>query len=130
MQLFANSDFAPPPSLRLRRDRAERILNGLRAAVVFLLTAAALMYAPHLSRSLNIANVLVLAPTLGWTVAQYLIWYKRDELPDWLSAINPVISWSGNSLPQHHMQIRPPSTWPPVRWLAPCARIWSNSRAR
>src|SRR5512132_1417903 len=91
MQLFASSSFAPPESLRLRRDRAERILNGLRAAVVFLLTAAALMYAPHLSRSLNIANVLVLAPTLGWTVAQYLIWYKRDELPDWLSAINPVV---------------------------------------
>jgi hypothetical protein len=91
MQLFSQSDFAPPPSLRLRRDRAERILNGVRAAVVFLLTAAALMYAPHLSRALNVANVVVLAPTLGWTVAQYLIWYKRDELPDWLSAVNPIV---------------------------------------
>ena len=65
MQLFATADFAPPPSLRLRRDRAERILNGLRAAVVFLLTASALMYAPHLSRALNIANVLVLGPDAG-----------------------------------------------------------------
>src|SRR5689334_25144908 len=85
MQLFATSAFAPPQSLRLRRDRAERILNGLRAAVVFLLTAAALMYAPHLSHELNVANVLVLVPTLLWTVAQYLIWYKRTELPDWRS---------------------------------------------
>ena len=91
MQLFANSAFAPPQSLRLRRDRAERILNGLRAAVVFLLTAAALMYAPHLSHSLNIANVSVLLPTLLWTVAQYLIWYKRPELPGWLSAVNPIV---------------------------------------
>jgi len=91
MQLFATSSFAPPQSLRLRRDRAERILNGLRAAVVFLLAAAALIYAPHLSRSLNIANVLVLLPTLLWTVAQYLIWYRRPELPHWLSAVNPIV---------------------------------------
>ncbi|HJP58547.1 MAG TPA: histidine kinase [Gemmatimonadaceae bacterium] len=91
MQLFATSAFAPPQSLRLRRDRAERILNALRAAVVFLLTAAALMYAPHLSTALNIANVVVLVPTLLWTVAQYLIWYKRAELPGWLSAVNPIV---------------------------------------
>ncbi|MEA2707258.1 MAG: hypothetical protein QOH22_2046, partial [Gemmatimonadaceae bacterium] len=91
MQLFATSSFAPPPSLRLRRDKAERILNGLRAAVVFLLTASALMYAPHLSRALNIANVVVLGPMLAWTVAQYLIWYRRAELPDWLSAVNPIV---------------------------------------
>src|SRR5204863_7762921 len=90
MQLFATSSFAPPQSLRLRRDRAERILNGLRAAVVFLLTAAAMMYAPHLSRALNTANVVVLVPTLLWTVAQDLIWYRRPELPDWLSALNPI----------------------------------------
>src|SRR5919205_21517 len=91
MQLFATSAFAPPQSLRLRRDRAERILNGLRAAVVFLLAAAALMYAPHLSHALNVANVLVLLPTLLWTVAQYWIWYKRPELPSWLSAVNPIV---------------------------------------
>ena len=91
MQLFATSAFAPPQSLRLRRDRAERILNALRAVVVFLLTAAALMYAPHLSHALNVANVSVLVPTLAWTVAQYLIWYKRSELPDWLSAVNPIV---------------------------------------
>src|SRR3954447_14843235 len=91
MQLFATSSFAPPQSLRLRRHRAERILNALRAAVVFLLTASALMYAPHLSRALNTANVLILGPTLAWTVLQFLIWYRRPELPDWLSAVNPIV---------------------------------------
>ena len=49
------------------------------------------MYAPHLSRALNIANVLVLGPALAWTVAQYLIWYRRPELPEWLSAVNPIV---------------------------------------
>ena len=92
MQLFSSSSFAPPESLRLRRDRAERILNGLRAVVVFLLTASALMYAPHLSPALNIVNVLVLGPMLLWTIAQYMIWYRRPELPDWLSAVNPIVA--------------------------------------
>src|SRR5205814_8758360 len=91
MQLFATSSFAPPQSLRLRRDRAERILNGLRAAVVFLLTAAALMYAPHLSRALNTAYVLVLVPTLLWSVGQYLIWYRRTVLPVWLSVVGVIV---------------------------------------
>jgi len=49
------------------------------------------MYAPHLSRALNTANVLVLVPTLLWTVGQYLIWYRRTELPDWLSVVNPIV---------------------------------------
>ncbi len=91
MPLFSPASSAPPPSLRFRRDRAERILNGVRAAVVFLLTAAALMYAPHLPRALNLVNVLVLFPTLLWTVAQYLVWYRHDELPSWLSAVNPIV---------------------------------------
>jgi len=91
MPLFSPASSPPPASLRFRRDRAERILNGVRAAVVFLLTAAALMYAPHLPASLNLVNVLVLGPTLLWTVAQYLIWYRRPELPNWLSAVNPIV---------------------------------------
>ena len=91
MPLFSPSSTAPPASLRFRRDRAERILNGVRAAVVFLLAAAALMYAPHLPPALNLVNISVLGPTLLWTVAQYLIWYKNPELPSWLSAVNPIV---------------------------------------
>jgi hypothetical protein len=49
------------------------------------------MYAPHLSKALNTVNVLVLGPMLAWTVAQYLIWYRRPELPNWLSAVNPIV---------------------------------------
>src|SRR5687768_11122821 len=91
MPLFTPPTSAPPPSLRFRRDRAERILNGVRAAVVFLLAAAALMYAPHLPPALNLVNISVLGPTLFWTVAQYLIWYRQAELPSWLSAVNPIV---------------------------------------
>jgi signal transduction histidine kinase len=84
-------EFTPPDSLRLRRDRAERILNGLRAGVLCLLTAAALAYAPSLSPELNRTNVLILLPALAWTLAQYLLWYRRPMLPDWLSVANATI---------------------------------------
>lgn len=84
-------EFTAPDSLRLRRDRAERILNGLRAGVLCLLIAAALAYAPSLSGALNRTNVLVLTPLLAWTLAQYLLWYKRPMLPDWLSVANATL---------------------------------------
>jgi signal transduction histidine kinase len=87
-------EFAAPDSLRLRRDRAERILNGLRAGVLCLLIAAALAYAPSLSGALNRTNVLVLTPLLAWTLAQYLLWYKRPMLPDWLSVANATLDVS------------------------------------
>lgn len=49
------------------------------------------MYAPHLPRALNLVNVLVLGPTLLWTVTQHLVWYRKPELPDWLFAVNPIV---------------------------------------
>src|SRR5688572_30085303 len=77
--------------LDVQRERAERLLNGVRAGVIGLLAAAALAYAPSLTPALNRVNVLVLAPTLAWTVAQYLIFYRRRQLPGWLSIANPLV---------------------------------------
>lgn len=91
MHLPAQTQFSPPEALRIRRDRAERILNALRAGVLCLLGAAALAYAASLSPELNRANVLLLLPTLFWTVGQYVLWYRRPALPDWLSIANGVI---------------------------------------
>jgi hypothetical protein len=91
MFLTGQSQPATPESLRLRRDRAERILNALRAGVLCLLTAAALAYSPSLSADLNRTNVLILVPALLWTGAQYLLWYRRPRLPDWLSIANAFI---------------------------------------
>jgi signal transduction histidine kinase len=83
--------FSPPDSLRLRRDRAERILNALRAGVLCMLGAAALAYAPSLSHELNSTNVIVLTPVLLWTFIQYPLWYRRPMLPDWLSVANAAV---------------------------------------
>jgi two-component sensor histidine kinase len=91
MLLSEATSFTPLDSLRLRRDRAERILNALRAGVLCLLVAAALAYSPSLSPELNQTNVLVLTPALLWTVAQYFLWYRRPILPDWLSIANAII---------------------------------------
>jgi sensor histidine kinase YesM len=77
--------------LDVQRERAERLLNGVRAGVLGLLAVAALVYAPSLTPKLNRVNVLVLAPTLAWTVGQYLIFYRRERLPGWLSIANPLV---------------------------------------
>jgi sensor histidine kinase YesM len=77
--------------LDVQRERAERLLNGVRAGVLGLLAAAALAYAPSLTPALNRVNVLVLTPTLAWTVVQYLIFYRRQRLPGWLSIANPLV---------------------------------------
>ena len=77
--------------LARQRDRAERLLNGIRAGVLLLLASAAVAYAPTLTPALNRVNVLVLVPTLTWTLAQYFRFYRRPMLPAWLSTANPVV---------------------------------------
>ncbi|MDQ3698762.1 MAG: histidine kinase [Gemmatimonadota bacterium] len=73
------------------RERAERRLNGLRAAILLLLATAALAYAPSLTPALNRVNVIVLAPALAWTVGQYVLFYRSGPLPAWLFVVNPVV---------------------------------------
>ncbi len=75
----------------MRRERAERIMNGLRAVVLLLLGAAALAYAPALSRDLDRVNALLLIPAITWTFGQYLIWYREPRLPAALPLANGVI---------------------------------------
>ena len=79
------------PLLERHRARAERLLNGLRALVLLLLAAAAFAYAPKLPIELTWMNVLVLAPTLTWTFAQWALFYRSESLPGWLSVVNPVV---------------------------------------
>jgi signal transduction histidine kinase len=73
------------------RDRAERQLNAVRAAVLTLLAVAALAYAPALTPALRLVNVSILVPTLAWTLGQYLRWYQHPRLPAWLTIANPVV---------------------------------------
>ena len=77
--------------LREQRDRAERQLNGVRAVVLLLLGMASLFYAPELTPALNRVNVLVLVPTLSWTLLQYLLFYRQPTLPAWLPLANPMV---------------------------------------
>lgn len=77
--------------LEQHRARAERVLNGVRAGVLLLLASAALAYAPTLPRELNWANVAVLAPTLAWTFAQWVLFARAPRIPGWLSLVNPVV---------------------------------------
>ena len=77
--------------LEVQRERAERLLNAVRAGVLGVLAIAALIYAPSLTPALNWVNVLVLVPTLAWTIGQYMIFYRRERLPSWLSIVNPLV---------------------------------------
>ncbi len=81
--------------LALQRELAERQLNGVRAVVLLLLAVAALIYAPNLTPALNRANVLVLVPSLVWTIAQYVLFYRRARLPGWLAIANPLVDVAG-----------------------------------
>jgi two-component sensor histidine kinase len=80
-----------PASLRHRREKAERIMNGLRAAILVLLSVSALVYAPALAADLETTNAVLLAPMLAWTVGQYLIWYRSPRLPAWLPLTNAIV---------------------------------------
>ena len=85
---------APVDSARValdrQRDRAERMLNRARLLVLVLLGVAALVYAPSLTPALNLVNVAVLAPILGWTLLQGQLFYRRPRLPAWIGVVNPV----------------------------------------
>jgi two-component sensor histidine kinase len=91
MILSSTSDSAIPASLRLRRERAERIMNALRAGILLLLAMAAIAYSTALSPELENVNTILLAPTLAWTIAQYLIWYRDPELPGCLPITNAIV---------------------------------------
>lgn len=78
--------------LARERSRAERLLNGLRLAVLALLGTGAVVYAPTLPPALREANVAVLVPMLAWTLFQAALVYRRDgAYPSWLSAISSLV---------------------------------------
>jgi len=80
-----------PESLRHRREKAERIMNALRAGILLLLAIAALAYSPALDPALDRVNLLLLVPALAWTLGQYLVWYRKPQLPEWLPLTNAAV---------------------------------------
>jgi hypothetical protein len=79
------------PLLAHERDRAERLLHGVRLVVLVLLGGAALAYAPTLPTGLNRANLVLLVITLGWALVQRRLFLHRPMLPGWLSLANPIV---------------------------------------
>ena len=66
-------------------------MNALRAGILLLLALAAIVYATALAPELEHVNTFLLAPTLTWTLAQYVIWYRNAELPSWLPITNAIV---------------------------------------
>lgn len=81
--------------LDAERDRAERVLNGVRAVVLTALAIAAAVYAPSLTPELNRVNLVVLIAMLLWTIGQYPLFYRHSRLPGWLRLANPIVDITG-----------------------------------
>ncbi|MEP6691397.1 MAG: histidine kinase [Gemmatimonadaceae bacterium] len=79
------------PPIEVQRERAEKLLNGVRAAVLVLLAGAAIAYAPHIPESARRANALVLVPALLWSLGQFPMYRRARPLPGWLAVANPLV---------------------------------------
>ena len=80
--------------LQAERIEAERVLNGVRAAVLIMLACAGVMYAPVLTRGLALVNIGVLVPMLVWTIAQYIWIHRPHRSFDWLTTANAAVDIS------------------------------------
>jgi signal transduction histidine kinase len=76
--------------LEAERIRSERLLNGVRAAVLMLLAASAALYSAWLTEALNWVNVGVLLPMLLWTLGQQVAFHRGRNAPRWLSTVNAL----------------------------------------
>jgi len=83
------------PAIEVQRERAERLLNGVRAAVLAVLAFSAFVYAPHIPAAVQRANWAVLIPTLAWSLAQFWLDAHRNlreqPLPSWVAVVNPFV---------------------------------------
>ncbi len=92
------SQDSPRRLLQAQRELAERRLNGARMAVLVLLGTAALGYASQLPRAVNALNLVLLAVTLAWSVAQHALFSRGRPLPSWLYVVNPIVDLTAVSV--------------------------------
>ena len=76
--------------LEAERIRSERMLNGVRAAVLVFLAAGAALYGAWLTPALNRVNMGVLMPMLLWTLGQQIVFHRGRTAPRWLSTVNAL----------------------------------------
>jgi signal transduction histidine kinase len=84
--------------LETERVRSERLLNGVRAIVLVLLSGGALLYSNWLTPELNTVNVSVLLPMLVWTLGQQVAFHRGRHAPRWLSTVNGLVDTTALSL--------------------------------
>lgn len=84
--------------LEAERVRSERLLNGVRAVVLLLLTISAAVYSSHLTPALNRVNLWVLVPVLCWTVVQQVVFHRVRKAPRWLSMANAIVDTTAISI--------------------------------
>ena len=84
--------------LEAERVRSERLLNGVRVAVLFLLGISAALYSAHLTPALNRVNAGILVPMLFWTAVQQVVFHRRRMAPRWLSMANAVVDTTALTL--------------------------------
>jgi len=76
---------------------AERIVNVVRLGVLVALAIVAALWAPALTRALNLVNVAVLLPMLSWAVFQHLRFHRQRRPWPHLSAVNTYVDISAVS---------------------------------
>ena len=77
---------------------AEERVNGVRIAVLGVLTIAATLYAPHLPRALSLTNFVVLAPMLAWAIGQHLLAHRVRAAGSGMLILNIVFDITATSL--------------------------------
>ncbi|MFN8666057.1 MAG: EAL domain-containing protein [Gemmatimonadaceae bacterium] len=77
---------------------AERLVNGVRIAVLGVLAIAATLYAPYLSSELSLVNVLVVAPMLAWAIGQHMFAHRSGRASDALFLANLVLDITATTL--------------------------------
>ncbi len=80
--------------LEREHSRAEQRLNTVRFGVLLILGFAAACYSPKLTTALDLVNVAILAPMLGWTLAQHVLVHRHKRVAPWLATANPIVDIS------------------------------------
>jgi diguanylate cyclase (GGDEF)-like protein/PAS domain S-box-containing protein len=84
-------DAATATVLEAQYADAERIVNGVRIAVIGVMGVAAALWAPHLTPSLNLVNIAIFAPMLAWAIAQHFLVHRPGRRWRHLSLANTCL---------------------------------------
>lgn len=84
--------------LQAQYTAAERVVNVVRFGFLVLLAGVAVLWAPALTRALNLVNVAVLLPMLAWSAFQHLRFHHPRRAWRHLSMVNTTLDITAVSL--------------------------------